>query len=276
MKEHADYGDIFGEHFSTLKYMRTSPAHYYFRHKHPPVETPAMLIGRAIHCLTLEPQKFPASFSVYEGRRQGNVWKEFQAAAVADDKSIITETEHDNCLEVVDAVMAHDEARKLIESALEVEKTLQWQNRETGLHIKGSVDLVSDVRGDILLTDLKTTADISPWIFSSHCWRMGYFMQAAMYQEGYLEQQQPGIVAAMNIIAVEQKPPHDCAVYALDVASVAAGWDTYIRCLERVQECTLSGEWPGQMPDRGVLAAPAWALEQTEKEITLGGEAMTI
>lgn len=276
MKEHADYGDIFGEHFSTLKYMRTSPAHYYYRHKHPPVETPAMLQGRAMHCLMLEPERFPERFSVYEGQRRGNVWKEFQAEAVAEDKSIITETEYDNCLEVVDAVMAHDEARKLIDAAVAVEQTLQWQNRDTGLHIKGRVDLVSDVRGDTILTDVKTTADISPWIFSAHCWRMGYFMQAAMYQEGFVEQWPSGATPTMNIIAVEQKPPHDCAVYVLDAASVAAGWDTYIRCLERVQECTLSGEWPGQMPEPELLKAPAWALEKTEMELTLGGEGMEI
>ena len=96
----------------------------------------------------------------------------------------------------------------------------------------------------------------------------------AMYQEGLLEMERP--VDRVGIIAVEQKPPHLCCVYWLDVNSIAAAWDEYISCLLMLKECRENDNYPGLTED--TLSAPGWILadQMTQEPLRFGGEEMEL
>lgn len=263
----AEYDAYPAVHYSTLKYMAQSPMHYQYAVQNPIPETPAMLLGRATHTAVFEPDRLPLEYVVWPERRQGRAWDEFKAAATAAGKTILNSDEYQTALDIRDSVRGQAVAATMLHRG-RPEVMLAWQNRETGLECKGRLDWIASLAdGSGAIIDLKTTSDISPRIFAAHAWRLGYFHQAAMYQEGYAETS-GGTVLPCYIIAMESKPPHACTVYRLPDESVAAAWDQYVGWLRAVQDCRASGVWPGPT-EAADLPAPAWAI--TDAEVDFGG-----
>lgn len=60
------YRELPGINFSSLKNMYVSPAFYKHRLTHPETDKPEWLIGRALHCLVLEPDKFDKRYAIAE------------------------------------------------------------------------------------------------------------------------------------------------------------------------------------------------------------------
>ncbi|HNY81179.1 MAG TPA: PD-(D/E)XK nuclease-like domain-containing protein [Candidatus Fermentibacter daniensis] len=254
-------------HYSTLKYMMQSPLHYRYAETHPAAETPAMLLGRATHTAVFEPDRLPLEYVVWPHRRQGRDWDEFKAAAESAGKTVLNGDEYQTALDIRDSVRGQSVAAAMLHRG-RPEVMLAWQNQETGLDVKGRLDWIASLAdGSGAIIDLKTTADISPRIFAAHAWRLGYYHQAAMYQEGYAATS-GGTVLPCYIIAVESKPPHACTVYSLPAESVAAAWDQYVGWLRAVLECRASGVWPGPV-EEAELPAPSWAV--SDAEVDFGG-----
>lgn len=265
----AEYGQYPGVNYSTLKYMAKSPLHYRYACDHPVPETPAMLLGRATHTAVFEPDRFPLEYEVWPERRQGRAWDEFRAAAESAGKSVLTTSEYETALAIRDSVRGQSAAARLLSKG-RPEVMLTWTNRETGLECKGRLDWIAAIG---CIVDLKTTNDISPRIFAAHAWRMGYFHQAAMYQEAYYQTtggNHGGIVLPYSIIAVESSAPFACTIYELPPESIAAAWDQYVGWLRAVAECRQSGIWPGPA-ESAILAAPAWAITEAEADVDFGG-----
>ena len=63
---------------------------------------PAFDIGTYFHTAILEPEKLTVECAVYEGKRYGKAWDEFQAANAG--KAIITKTEHETAQALIRAV----------------------------------------------------------------------------------------------------------------------------------------------------------------------------
>ena len=80
---------------SSLKSLNASPRHFWACHvapeKTPVKETDAMRVGRAIHTMFLEPAMFNAEFAIWDGRRSGDAYKDFQSENA--DKTILTRTQ---------------------------------------------------------------------------------------------------------------------------------------------------------------------------------------
>lgn len=272
----ADYNQIKAVNYSSLKHLRPpggSPARYKYWLEHKQPDTPAMLLGRATHTATLEPDQFPLEYSVWDGRRQGNVWKEFKEVETGQGKSILTVTEYNTCIAIRDSVREHPVAGELLSSG-EPEVTFEWTNRETEIRCKGRADWVIGLDDKPIILDLKTTANIEPFAFSRHCWNMGTFMQSAMYQSAYTTLS--NVIPDMGIIAAEQKPPHTCCVYWLDNESLSAAWDEFVNCLLILKECRKTNNYPGFTEE--ILKAPGWILADklTQEPLIFNGEEMSL
>jgi hypothetical protein len=265
----SEYSQLQAVNFSTLKHMRQSPLHYRWACDHPAADTPAMLIGRATHTAVFEPDRFPIEYMIWPNRRQGREWDEFKAAAESAGKSVLNQAEYDTALAIRDAVRGQTEAARMLTRG-RPEVMLSWTNRETSMLMKGRLDWIASLSADRgCICDLKTTHDISPRVFAAHAWRMGYFHQMAIYQEGYAETS-GGTVLPVCLIAVESNPPHACTIYSLPTESIAAAWDEYIVWLQRVQECQITGTWPGPAVT-AELPAPAWATNDVGADADFGG-----
>lgn len=256
----SDYAAAVGINFSTLKHMGKSPLHYQYAVQNPPAETPAMLLGRATHTAVFEPERFQLDFALWPGDRRGNAYQQFADEATMQDRSILRESEYNAALAIRNSVRGTPEVAALLEKGFP-EVSLFWSNPPTGLSCKGRLDWIS-VEGAIL--DLKTTSSTDPRTFSTHAWNMGYFHQAAMYQEAYAVSSGKGVLLRCGIVAMEMSPPHACRLYWLDEDSLARAREEYIGWLRQVKECTASGKWPGPGPVESELAAPAWAVSDNE------------
>jgi hypothetical protein len=256
----ADYAAAVGINFSTLKHMARSPLHYMHALQNPPAVTPAMLLGRAVHGSVLEPRRFQLDYAVWSGDRRGAAYQEFADEAATQGRSILRENEYNIALAISDSVRSIPEVAALLGKGFP-EVSIFWTDPSTGLSCKGRPDWIS---GDGAILDLKTTCSIDPRIFAAHAWRMGYFHQAAMYQEGFAVTNCPGGIPRFGIIAVEKDPPYACRLFWLDPDSLSKAWSEYQSWLRQVRDCQASGIWPGPGPVESELIAPAWATADNE------------
>ena len=227
-----------------------------------------MLLGRATHTAVFEPEKFQLEYALWSGDRRGNSYREFEEACLGQGRSILKEHEYRTALAIRDAVRGIPEIALLLAKG-RPEVSLFWRNPQTGLGCKGRLDWIA---GTSCILDLKTTTSIDPGWFSSQAWRMGYFHQAAMYQEAFAVSSGKGTILPFGIIAVERDAPHACRLFWLDDDTIERAWREYVGWLEQVKVCTDNDEWPGPLPVESVLAAPAWALNKdTDEAVDFGG-----
>jgi len=238
--------------WSTLKEMARSPKHYRYRLEHPPEETPAMRLGRAIHTAVLEPDAFPLEYVVYDGpRRAGKEWEEF--ALVNVRKTILKVDEYQTALDVRDAVRGHKLAARLLRRGRS-EVTLQWTDPQTRMRCKGRLD---HLRGNVL-TDLKSTRDVDARTFGRLCANMDYHAQLAFYRRGLIATGHE--LAPVYIVAVESGPPFDVGVFAVDEDVLDAGDQLVRKLLHQVKDCRRKRRWPGRYESEESLEFPEWAL----------------
>lgn len=227
-------------HFSQLRSMAKSPAHYKALETRPREDSLAMRIGRTIHAMVLG-----GDFIVYEGTRRGTEWTAFESANVG--REIITGSEAAASREVADAVLSHPRAAELL--AGQHEFCLSWKlaRRACAGHL--------DVLGSNFITDLKTTTNAEPGWFARHALQMGYAAQMAWYLDGVVA---AGLPAPENVyvVAVETKYPYVISTFELTPRALEMGRKQYRLWFERVLICEASDYWPGYIEGTAPLDAP--------------------
>ena len=265
-----DYDGIRACNYSTLKHLRPpdgSPMHYLDATGHKQEETPEMLLGRLIHTAVLEPDRLMLEYMAWDGDRRGKAYEAFAAEAAEMGRAVVKLSEWNQARAIRRALMAVPEIAARLNDPGEAEAVLEWVNPETGMLCRGRADWI----GPGYILDLKTTAHgIEPRQFSANSWRMGYWFQAAMYQEG-LSIRNGGLVPRMGIIAAETTPPYAARLYWLTATGLIAAWDEYVWCLRQVRDCHEAGAWPGPEAETE-LDAPGWVSGVDVDFGGIGGE----
>jgi exodeoxyribonuclease VIII len=263
-----DYASIDAVNFSTLKYMQKSPLHYRHALESPRTATTPMRLGTAAHTAVLEPARFITDYAVFEPeegkapRRGTKAWDTF--AAANDGKELLKQPEFNAAMRIRDAVRGNVEAMRYLRKG-DAEVTLVWQDKETGLWLKGRVDFISQSVPDVI-ADLKTARDVSPWAFQSAYAKMQYHMQAAMYADGL--EAILGRPTYHKCIAVESAEPHDTVVYDVIGEPLELGREVYRDLLHKLVECRKNNEWPGASAGAEVsLRLPAWAVPDESDDL---------
>ena len=265
----AEYEALPGVNWSRLKLLRASPYHY--RYAPPKGTTTAMLFGRAVHTLVLEPECFAAEYSVWDGPRRGRAWTEYRDAH--SDTTIMTRAEADRAQSCADAVLSCDRATDLLLAGAS-EEPITWTDAETGRACKGRPDHAGG-----RTIDLKTTAVFEPRRFASLAARLGYHCQLAFYDDGRYAVGHE-INGDPALIVVQSDPPHDVVVYDAGPDVIEAGRREYRRLLRLLIHCEQSDDWPGVARGQAVrLCLPEWAYADPDDgavAITIGGERMEL
>lgn len=261
---------------SGLDLIHRSPAHFKFLKANPPPETRALHIGKAFHCLLLEPEKFKRDYikSPYlEFRtREAKEWKERQEAAGkfvirtnSGDNDIWNASEWDELNRMLESVMNHPIASTLFSEGV-YEVSGYWVDKEKTYDVietaKGPVNF-SDVDPTFrlcklrmdwynyahnIIVDLKTTEDASYSAFARSMIEYRYPVQDAFYRNGMLQLGKP--VDEFVFVAVEKNPPYAVACYTLDAKAKQLGKNMYRRDLEKYHACRIGEEWPSYEPMR--------------------------
>jgi hypothetical protein len=268
------YAAIDAVNFSSLKHLFvdragpdvpdlcvTSPYRYDYHRKHPTEPTAAMRLGRLTHTAVFEPDRLPVEYLVCccDDRRK----KEHRTCVTsAEDqgRTLVTDSDYQRALTIRDAVRANPIAAAYLRDG-EAEQTIRWTDPTTGLACKGRLDWFA--RSPRAIVDLKTTNDIGERAFRAACERMGYFRQLAMYAMG-VEACGLMVEARCVLIAVENRPPFEVAVYPVDSDSLHSARAEVEELLTVLKACREADLWPPRYTTERILRRPDWVMGEPE------------
>lgn len=247
MRTHELTGPV---HFSELKSMAMSPAHYRLAVERPRPPTAAMQLGSAVHALVL-------GGDVYESAtdRRGAAYKTMRAE-LGPDAIIITPPEAVEAHAIADSVLADPVARPWLDGEHELDLSWKIGPRACGGRL--------DVLGATFVADLKSTRCSKPDWFAREAIRRHYHAQLAWYSLGARCAGRD--VRDAVLVAVESSPPYAVTVHRLTERALALGERAARGWFERLLVCEASGAWQAYAQSVLDLDVPE------DLEITFGGE----
>lgn len=272
-----------------------SPLHYWTwnvnPNRSPKKDTPASLLGSAIHTSILEPERFeteymaePAESDYPNALVSADDYKQackklglkvtgtkpdlkasLKATAgftgtffdeVYDDltqgKRVLKIEDMRVCKIIAARVRKHPTLGHLFKDGL-AERSMFWKDPDTGVLCRARPDwLVSDT-----IVDVKSTKDASPSGFQRSIMKYRYHVQAAFYMDG-LEQLTGIRPDAFVFAAWEKISPYASGVYYAQQDLVEAGRKEYKRLLVDYARCLESDTWPGYSQEALPIGLPEW------------------
>ena len=232
---------------SGLDLINRAPALYYERYLNPtaeqPKETPALIIGSAVHCAVLEPQEFGKRYAIApkldKRTKEGKALHE-EFVQSAGERIVIDNDLATLCERMMGAVMKHRPAAYLLKNGT-AEQPIYWTDEDIEVDCKARPDWVTD--GGIIV-DLKTTDDASPIGFARSIKKYRYDVQAAFYSDGY-EAATGQPCNGFMFIAVEKTPPYLTSVYFLGDDDIKDARTRYKKNLLTYHLSKQQGIWHG-------------------------------
>ena len=218
-------------HFTQLRAIAKSPAHYRALLTTPRPDSPAMRTGRLVHTLLLDDAP---NVLVYDGIRRGKDWDQFVAAN--PDRDIVLVSEMDTACNIAESVTTNQTALGLLMGNRETPINWSFAGRDCA----GRPDVWTPER----VVELKTSADAQPERFVRIALSMAYHAQLAWYQDG-LTAAGLAFPEQAFIVAVETKPPYVVTCLELTPRALDFGRRTYSLWFERLRTCEESDYWPG-------------------------------
>ena len=240
---------------SQIKPLLRSPAHLKAYLDNRDDDSGAPNLGSAAHAAILEPAVFAQDYVVYRGRRSGKEWESFKEANPG--KKILNETEMTAIAGMREAVLSFSDypLDKAIEIG-EVEKSIFWQDPETGIKCRMRADLWTPYA----LFDLKTIDDARPDNIARQVLRMDYDLQSAMYSEG--SRHFSGNALPFIFVFVEIKPPHGVWVYPVGQSIIDNGLNKMRAGLQAYKRLIETQDWHGYRNAITTLELPRWAANR--------------
>lgn len=249
-----DYLALPGEHFSSIKEMHRSPAHY--RSRVRPADSDALRTGRALHAAILDPTSI--DIVEYAGRRYGKAWDDFRQEH--DGKLILKPEQASDVRAMRASVQAHRHASRLLQHG-RAEVTARFE--VDGILFKARLDFVCS-NGDLI--ELKSTRDNHPHQFEREFARRLYHAQVALYRMAL----HANDVTCRNVycISICKTAPFEVVVYEISEETIETGARWVRDWVSRLKECEKNRVWPGI--DNGnilTLRIPDWAVSEGLPEI---------
>jgi len=227
-------------HFSNLKAMARTPQHYVAQRDGLRKQTRSMATGSLVHAIVLGGQ-----YTVYDGERRGNAWKEFLAEHA--EEFIVTASEFEAAMRAAKGI-----ARNLSTITLRdgrcasclldglKEREIDWTFR--GTPARSTPDIINTGR----VVDLKTASSADIRMFQYRAGDLSYHAQLAFYRlacvaDGHASN--PEDLSAY-LVAAETEPPYGVSVHKSTERRLKAGLMSCVAWHERLLECERSNHWP--------------------------------
>jgi PDDEXK-like domain of unknown function (DUF3799) len=237
-------------HFSNLKYIARSAAHYRVACERRLEPTPAMRFGSLVHAIVLG-----GDYVVWRGTRRGKDWETF--ALEHTSRLIVTEDELLRAQLVADAVLRHPRTQPWLRGIREQHVLWEYQGRACSSRL--------DVSGEDFIADLKVTTNTDPETLQRACAKMAYHAQLAFYA---LARRSIGLpVEQCAIVAVESAPPFEVTILRLTARTLEIGTKLVRLWMERLLACEAVDQWPGY-----VQTEVDWEIEESRSLALIDGE----
>lgn len=243
---------------SALKRLRKSPAHFKAGDDPDAEQKPSLRRGSLLHTLVLEPEQMATRYVVKPdgmnfATKDGKAWRDAVPAGV----EIVTAAEHKTALRQAANLRAVPEIAALLGEG-QAEVSFFWIDSLTGELCKGRADWVFCTGQGVILLDLKTAEDASPFGFAKACARYGYHMQAPWYSDGWKAATGEDVLGFV-FGAVESTWPNVAEAYMLDDEAIDKGRVECRRLLNLHASCKAANHWPAYAETITPLSLPAWA-----------------
>jgi hypothetical protein len=241
----------------------SAPAHFRYAMDHPPKTKPHYDMGHAVHTLVLGagPQ---IDIIAADDWRTKAAQTQRKAAHAAGHVPLLTH-EYAEAYAMRDAVLSHPIAGRLFDPATgDPERSLYWQDDETGTPLRGRVDWLRHAVGGMPTTivDLKTTKNANPKAFGKTAADFAYHRQQFTYRWGARELL--GVEVGFVFVLVETEPPYLVSTPELDDEAEAIGAREMRQAIDIYAECMETGDWPGYSTEIEQVSLPRWYTRQFE------------
>lgn len=259
----SEYRKRDGVSSSDLKKMIKSPAHYkYWKDHADEVSTPALLMGRAAHKYMLEQDEFFDEFAIAPlCDRRTKEGKETYARFLEESigKDVISNEDFEVIMDMHKALYETPFVEKLLSGKKELSFFID--DFETGLTLKARPDCITEIGGQHLLIDYKTTTDAENMRFYRDSVKLNYDVQMAYYLD--ILREATGKDYTVIIIAQEKTAPYCVNVFELSDQYISGGREVYREMLNLYKQCSDSGVWHGYMKNNvNILGQPTDESEE--------------
>ena len=221
--------------------------------------TKSMDLGTAVHALVLEPANFYNDIAVSPEFGYKAVDKEAKAEFEERNagKTIISREQYLIAKGMAESVLRHEGAKWLLKDSV-CEHSGFYIDPETGIACKYR----PDSRKQSVMSDLKTTNDVSKDSFAKTIARFGYHISAAHYLEG--DRVLHGTDHETFVfIAVSNKKPYEVAIYPLGQRSLQEGYKERLKALNRIKLARETGVYPLINEGKALeIDIPNWAFNK--------------
>lgn len=244
---------------SDLAKVIKSPEHLEYAKQEEKTETTALLIGNALHCFILEPEKFERTFfSMPEGMRRDKRVKAYKTLIenLEDHQKLLSFEEMESIIAMGTRFKEHPVCAKFLDGSMK-EVTYYWKDPHTNLLLKARLDIVHPELG---VMDIKTTAgDARRTEFSKACLKYNYDLQAAHYWAGAIVSQQKNYPFYFGVI--EKAEPHGIVVHKADLGFIECGLEIQQFLLEKLDNYLKGKESFSYPTDIVNLSLPPWGFD---------------
>lgn len=279
---------------SELWWFHRSPEYFKYRKEHPTEPTAALLFGQVAHKLMLEPDDFDTDFAVAPAvdkrtKAGKELWEAF--VAEADDKTVVDAATYEQAMAMVSAARLNPLVNVLLKGRHE--EPFFWTDPDTGVQCKCRLDSwYRDENGVPVIVDYKTAMDASYRSFLKDVTNYGYYLQAAMYSEGLIQNDmcprlikgkpkrrwkrdpdtgkrkywtehpekivmggtEGEVIHPRFIFIVQEKTePYSVNIFEMDMDFITAGYDLFREYIGTYVSCESLDVWPGYL---GVVNEP--------------------
>lgn len=230
------------------------PARFHYEQAHPQKSTAVFDFGRLAHALVLGEG---ADIHVVDAPD----WRTKAAQTARDEARAagllpVLLSELDTATRLKNSVMRHPIARLLFDGGV-AERSGYWQDEPTDIRLRFRPDWLTELDGQPVCVDLKTTVSADPVEFVRSIAKFKYHFQAAWYRKGLAAL---GVDARFLFVAVEKVPPYLVSVIELDTWALLEGDRLNRLAIDLYAECLQTDQWPDYGDNIHTLSLPAWAM----------------
>ena len=232
------YKNIIAMNPSTLVHGIKSMKHLKNAWENGRPDTPDFLFGRACHTMLFEPQEYEKRYAIWEGRRQGNDYKDFVNECWEKGQEVLTDAQNVLAQKAAKSFISDPLVKRLISSG-KAEVTLFCV--EEDIQYRGRVDWIS--ASQHRLVDLKTAQDISANRFGRDFYKYHYDVKLGLYQRWL--NKLTNSHWPVSVICLEKEEPFDVSVVPIDDAVMERGVKKAMKVMHDLRLSLKTGIWPG-------------------------------
>jgi hypothetical protein len=251
---HGDRGSLSSS--GARRLLEVAPAQWKWERDHPKEPTADMILGSAVHTLTLGVGAPVVEVKV--DTWQSGAAKARRAEIESEGGIALKTKDYEQAVAMATAARAEIDALVGEDHIRYPELSGYAEDPETGVMLRMRADLlVQRPDGTWYVIDLKTTAAVNPQKFDKSVAEYGYHQQDPWYRDVLALRPMCVHVDTFLFLAISKDPPYLASTAELDPFDVDLGRRLNRRAIDLYAKCAAADDWPAH--PHHIVSLPSWA-----------------